>query len=49
MSFIVIEMHGGAAYAITATYTDGNNLVFENREEAEKEAGDCQNGLVVEL
>jgi len=49
MSFIVIETHGGAEYAIIATDTDGNNLVFEDREEAEKEASDCQDGLVVEL
>jgi hypothetical protein len=49
MSFIVIERFGGAAYAGIVTDTDGNNLVFEDREEAEQEAADCQDGLVVEL
>jgi hypothetical protein len=49
MSYIVIEMLGGPEYAIIATDTDGNNLVFENREDAEKEAKDCQDGVIVEL
>jgi hypothetical protein len=49
MSFIVIERFGGPEYAIIATDNDGNNLVFENRAEAEQEAADCQDGLVVEL
>jgi hypothetical protein len=47
MSYIVIEKHGGPEYAIIATDENGNNLVFETPEEAEKEAGDCQDGLVV--
>lgn len=49
MSFIVIECHGGAACAAIATDTDGNNLVFDTREEAETEASDCQDGIIVEL
>jgi len=49
MSYIVIEMFGGAEYAIIATDTNGNNLVFETLEEAENEANDCQDGLIVEL
>jgi hypothetical protein len=49
MSFIIIELHGGPAYAIIVTDQDGNNLVFETRAEAETEAADCQNGLIVEL
>lgn len=49
MSFIVIETHGGPEYAIIVTDTDGNNLVFETRQEAEKEAGDCQDGIIIEL
>ena len=49
MSFIIIECHGGPEYAIICTDENGNNLVFENREEAESEAADCQNGLVVEM
>jgi hypothetical protein len=36
-------------YAIIITDTNGNNLVFETQEEAEKEAEDCQDGLIVEL
>lgn len=49
MSYIVIEMHGGPEHAIIVTNTDGNNLVFDTREEATREAEDCQDGLVVEL
>jgi hypothetical protein len=49
MSFIVIEMFGGPEYAIIVTDHDGNNLIFETRQEAEKEAADCQEGLVVDL
>jgi hypothetical protein len=49
MSYLVIETHGGLQYAAIVTDTEGNNLVFERLEEAEAEAGDCQDGLVVEL
>ena len=49
MSYIVIETFGGPEYAIIVTDTDGNNLVFDTREEAEAEAADCQDGLVVEI
>lgn len=49
MSFIIIEKFGGAEYAIICTDTDGNNLVFEDREAAEVEAADCQDGMVVEI
>lgn len=49
MSFIVFETFGGLQYAAICTDTDGNNLVFDNREDAEAEAADCQDGLVVEL
>jgi len=49
MSYIVIETHGGAEYAIIVTDKDGNNLVFENLKDAETEAADCQDGLIVEL
>ncbi|MEO7216341.1 hypothetical protein [Mucilaginibacter sp.] len=49
MSFIVIETHGGAEYAAIVTDEDGNNLVFDECDEAEAEASDCQAGLVVEL
>jgi len=47
MSYIVIETHGGPEYAIIATDENGNNLVFETLEEAQDEADDCQEGLVV--
>jgi hypothetical protein len=49
MSFIVIETHGGPEYAAIVTDKDGNNLVFDFRDDAEEEAADCQDGLVVEL
>jgi hypothetical protein len=49
MSYIIIETHGGAEYAAIVTNQDGNNLVFESRDDAEAEAADCQDGLIVEL
>jgi len=47
--YIIIETHGGPEYAIIVTDQEGNNLVFETHEEAETEAADCQDGLIVEL
>jgi hypothetical protein len=47
--YLVLEMHGGAQYAAIVTDEDGNNRVFENREDAGAEAGDCQEGLVVAI
>lgn len=49
MSFIVIETHGGEECAIVCTDENGNNLVFDNWEEAEAEAADCQDGRVLEI
>jgi hypothetical protein len=49
MAYIIIELHGGPEYAIIVTEQDGNNLVFETRAEADTEAADCQDGLIVEL
>jgi hypothetical protein len=49
MGYIVIETFGGPEYATICMDTDGNNLVFENREDAEAEAADCQDGLIVEF
>ncbi|HVW98678.1 MAG TPA: hypothetical protein VHA56_22110 [Mucilaginibacter sp.] len=49
MNYIVIEKHGGAEYAAIVTDTDGNNKVFDTYKEAETEATDCQDGIVVEL
>jgi hypothetical protein len=47
MAYIVIEKHGGPEYAIIVTDEDGNNKVFDTEEEAEQEAGDCQDGIFV--
>ncbi len=49
MSYLIIETHGGAEYAIIVTDCEGNNLIFDTREEAEQEADDCQAGIIVEL
>ncbi len=49
MSFLVIETHGGLEYAAIVTDFEGNNMVFDNREDAEAEAADCQDGVIVEL
>jgi hypothetical protein len=47
--FIVIEKHGGAEYAIIVTNEEGENKIFETREEAQIEAEDCQDAIIVEL
>lgn len=49
MSFIVIEKHGGAEYANIVTNSDGENMVFDTPEEAQAEADDCQDGIVVKI
>jgi hypothetical protein len=48
-NYIVLELHGGLEYASIVTDQDGNNSVFENHEDAEAEAADCQDGLIVEI
>ena len=47
--YIVIEKHGGAEYAAIVTNEEGQNLVFDTKEEAQAEADDCQDGIVVQL
>jgi hypothetical protein len=49
MEFIVLETHGGAAYTAVCTDEDGNNLVFDTQEEADVEAANCQDGIVIEI
>lgn len=49
MSYLVIEKHGGPEYAIIVTDEDGNNKVFGTKEEAQTEADDCQNGIIVSI
>lgn len=49
MSYIILEMHGGPQYAVIVTDTDGNNLVFDAIGEAEKEAEDCQDALIIDV
>ena len=49
MSFIIIETFGGPEFAIILTGEDGGNLVFENRQDAEAEAADCQDGVVIKI
>jgi len=49
MNYIVIETHGGAAYAIIVTDENGENKVFDDKCAAEAEAADCQDGIVIEL
>jgi|SRR5580765_5426356 len=45
--YIVIEKHGGWEYASIAMDKDGNNKVFEILEEAQEEADEWQDGIVV--
>ncbi len=47
MAFTVIEKHGGPEYAIIVTDENGNNKIFDEYDDAEQEASDCQDGLVV--
>ena len=45
--YIVIEKHGGWEYASICTNEDGTNKLFNTLEEAQKEANDCQDGIIV--
>ena len=47
--YIVIETHGGPDYSIVCANENGKTKVFVTREEAEREAGECQNGKVIDL
>lgn len=47
--YIVIEKFGGPLYASIVTDEEGNNKVFEDLFDAEIEADDCQDGIVVEV
>ena len=47
--YIVLECHGGAEYTIVCMNEDGTNMVFDNHQEAQDEADNCQDGLVVEI
>ena len=49
MRYLILELHGGPEMAAIVTDTDGNNLVFDDRSEAEAEAADCQFPLIVEV
>ncbi|MFA6084240.1 hypothetical protein [Mucilaginibacter sp.] len=48
-NYLVLELHGGPEHATIVTDEDGNNRLFENRYDAEAEAADCQDGLIVEI
>lgn len=47
MNYIVIEKHGGWEYAAIVTDQEGNVKIFDKLEDAEIEAFDCQDGIVV--
>lgn len=47
--YIVIEKFGGAEYACIVTNEDGENKVFDTIEEAQIEADDCQDAIIVPL
>ena len=49
MNYIVLECHGGAEYASIVIDEEGNNKVFDGREEAQLEADQCQDGKVIEI
>lgn len=45
--YIVIEKHGGWEYAAIVTNEDGENKLFDTLKEAQEEADDCQDGIVI--
>jgi hypothetical protein len=49
MPFLVIELFPDLELATIVTSEDGTNIIFNTIEEAEAEADDCQDGLVVEV
>lgn len=49
MRYLILEMHGGPEYAAIVTDQDGNNLVLDDRLEAEAEAADCQYPIIIEV
>lgn len=49
MSYIVIEKHGGAQYAIIVTDENGLTKVFDTEKLAQREADDCQDAIIVEI
>jgi len=49
MAYIVIERFFNLEDSCIVTDEDGLVKVFDSYEEAKKESGDCQNGIVVEV
>jgi len=49
MCFIILEMFGGPEFAGIVTDEDGENKIFDNKKDAEAEAAECQEGMVIEL
>lgn len=47
--WIVIEKHGGPEYAIIVTDENGYNKIFDTEDDAQIEADDCQDGIVIEI
>jgi hypothetical protein len=47
--YIVIENFPDPAYAAIVTNEDGANKVFDTSAQAQTEADDCQNGIIIEL
>ena len=48
--YIVIEQFGGAEYAIICCNEDGQILLYETNEDADRYAKEeCQDGVVVDL
>lgn len=47
--YIVIETHGGWQYASIVTDENGDNKVFDTLDEAQAEADNCQDGIVIPI
>lgn len=47
--YIIIELHGGPEYAHILINEDGSNMVFNSIEDAELEAKNCQEPVIIDF
>lgn len=47
--YIVLETHGGPEYASIVIDENGDNKVFDTFDEAQAEADNCQDGIVIPI
>ena len=49
MAYIIIETFGGAEYSYICTNENGENIVFETKEDAEEYVQNCHEAIIVEI